>query len=155
MMVERISRVVKAVIRERGFLAPRELLESMADVFFIPLPNGRIRGVSYFADPADRPLVVIDAKLSGPARDGTMLHEAGHLEMHAGANRIFMQASTLALPDKYEAEADVFSLLYIFLWDPDALEECGRDSVRFTLTYGLPKAVPYVGQVLEKCGEGV
>lgn len=148
MMVEWICRAVEAVIRERGLLSPIELLESMADVLFVPLPNIRVRGASFVLALADRPIVVIDPWLSGLPKQATALHEGGHLVLHhPWANRIFMQHSALALPGRYETEADVFALAYLLKWDPGLVEEFGGDPARLALAYGLLRAVPYAGEV--------
>jgi len=147
MMVERVCRAVEAVIRERGLLHPVELLESMADVFFVPLSGARARGASFVVDLTDRPVVVIDAGLSGLPMWAVATHEGAHLVLHyPWANRVFMQASTLALPDRYEAEADVFALAYLLRWDPGLPEQFGWDAGRLAKACGLPGAVPYAGE---------
>lgn len=133
---------MEAVVARHGLLSPGELLEAVADVVFVPLRHGRIRGASHL-NGVDRPLVVINASLLGRKLDGAFLHEGGHIVLHPWANRLFLQGRTLFLPGRYETEADVFALAYALKWDREGLEECGRDALRFAGMYGLPRAVPY------------
>lgn len=46
-------------------------------------------------------------------------HELGHLLLHAGANRFFMQSCTQMIPGRYEREADQFAA--DLLWSDEEL----------------------------------
>lgn len=138
---------MEAVIRERGLLSPLEFLETVADVLFVPLPAGRVRAASGVLPRLDRPLVVIDAGLSGLQRDAVACHEGAHVVLHPHRNRISMQHGTLLLPGRYETEADVFALAYLLRWDPELAERFGRDAGWLARACGLPGAVPYAGEV--------
>lgn len=156
-MFTRIVQEVETAVAGRSLLSPKKFLESLADVLFIPLSPGRIRGAS-FVSSADRPVVVIDAGLSWRERDGVCLHEGAHIILHPWANRLFLQSATLFVPSRYEAEADIFALAYLLKWNPDWFEDSGWDAGRFASMYGLDKAVAYangiVDEVLKKEGTG-
>jgi Zn-dependent peptidase ImmA (M78 family) len=147
MLVERICRTVEAAVSERGLLSPVEFLETVADVLFVPLPAGRVRAASGVLPRLDKPLVVIDAGLSGLQRDAVACHEGAHVVLHPHRNRIYMQHSALLLPGRYETEADVFALAYLLRWDPGLAEQFGWDTGRLARACGLPGAVPYADEV--------
>lgn len=151
MLVDRVCRALRDALRAAacgsGLPSPIEFLESLADILFIPLPAGRVRGASFLLE--GRPVAVVDANLSGLRRQAVAAHEAGHLTLHPWANRVFMQASTLALPGRYETEADVFALAYLLRWDQGLAEQFGWDLARLAGACGLPRAVPYIAGIFK------
>lgn len=102
------------------------------------LPGGRVCAASGVLPRLDRPLVVIDAGLSGLQRDAAACHEGAHVVLHPRRNRIYMQPGTLLLPGRYETEADVFALAYLLRWDPGLAEQFGWDTGRLARACGLP-----------------
>lgn len=71
-----------------------------------------VRG--YCAIASGNEYVVLSSGLSDPVGEYVCSHELGHLCLHRGLNRVFMDSRTFMVPDKYENEADQFavSLLY-------------------------------------------
>lgn len=144
--VQEIVRKVNGTIRKYGLLSPEDLAKTLFDaVLKVSMPYGHIRGMSY------ENLAVVDANQSPWYLVGSMVHESGHQELHAGINRIFYQYYTYFPLDKYELEADIYGLVYAVRWYVEADEPVGNlyDFARL-LGFSLEAA----SRVIEYCTKG-
>lgn len=109
---------------ELGFIVIRTHLEG-------------IRGFWHYAQ--RQHLIFVDDKLPDTVARFVCAHEIGHILMHRGCNRIFMDANTYFPSNRHEVEANRFAV--DLLYDDEDL--------RFFLDFPIQLAADFMGVDLE------
>lgn len=124
------KRLADSLVRKYGTRDPLQIAEALGYIV-IRTPLTGIRGFCQYIKRCHT--IYIDSRL-GP-RDSTFVcaHELGHILMHRGYNRIFMDKHTFFVTSRYEAEADQFAVDLLFS-DAD-LEEFMEFPVQLTADF--------------------
>lgn len=116
---------------------PFEIAQAMGCiVIFCPLSN--LRG--YCFKYRNKIMIYISEELEEHERKRVCAHELGHIIMHKGYNRFFMDSCTLMRTSRYEIEADRFAADLIYE-DSDLQDYLDCDIAVVSACLGLPEDV--------------
>lgn len=124
------KRLAESLVRKYGTRNPFQIAEALGyNVIRTPLTG--IRGFCQYIKRCHT--IYIDDRLSERDASFVCAHELGHILMHRGYNRIFMDKHTYFVTSRYEAEADQFAVDLLFS-DVD-LEEFMEFPVQLTADF--------------------
>lgn len=127
-----MKRIANSLVRKYQTRDPFRIARALGYVV-IRTPLKGIRG---FCQKLNRRQVIyVDSNLPEPEARFVCAHEIGHLLMHRGYNRIFMDTNTYFPVNRQEIEASRFAV--DLLYDDDDL--------RFFLEYPVQLAADYMG----------
>ena len=100
----------------------------------------QLRGIRGFWHHTQRQhIIFVDESLSDDAARFVCAHEIGHILLHRGYNRIYMDANTYFPVNRQEIEANRFALDLLF----------DDEELRFFLDYPIQLAADYMGVSVE------
>lgn len=129
-------RIAESLVRKYGTRDPFRLADELGCIVI----RTTLRGVRGFWHHAQRQnIIFIDDSLPDPEARFVCAHELGHVLLHRGYNRIFMDASTYFQTNRQEIEANHFAadLLY------------DDEDLRFFLDYPIQLAADFMGVSVE------
>lgn len=146
-VVQEMVQKVNETVDKYGLLSPEDLADTLFEaVLRVSMPNGKIRGVIY------NNLLILNQNQPSWHLIGSMIHESGHHELHAGINQLFYHNYTYFSNDRYELEADIYGLIYAIRWYEYGLEGSAGNLYDFAKLLGLH---PYAAHmVVEHCARG-
>ena len=125
------KRMAESLVRKFKTRDPFKIAEALGyTVLRVPL-----KGIRGFYQRIHRcTIIYIDSALSEWDAAFVCAHEIGHVLLHRGYNRIFMDTNAYFKVDRYEIEADQFAVCLRF--DDDFIEEFA-DSPTVVLAYAI------------------
>lgn len=130
------KRAAESLVRKYGTRDPFRLAQELGCIV-IRTPLQEIRG--FWHHTQRRHLIFVDATLPEQEARFVCAHELGHILLHRGINRIYMDANTYFQTNRQEIEANRFAVNLLF----DDEELC------FYLDYPLQLAADYMGTSTE------
>lgn len=124
------KRLADSLVRKYGTRNPFQIAEALGYIV-IRTPLTGIRGFCQYIKRCH--MIYVDNSLSDRDAAFVCAHELGHILMHHGYNRIFMDKHTFFVTSRYEAEADQFAVDLLFS-DAD-LEEFMEFPVQLTADF--------------------
>ena len=106
-----IERLTKRMAAEHRTRNPFDICSNLGIAVF-RRPLSGFRGLSQIIDGVR--IIQIADELSERASTFVCAHELGHLLLHFGMNRVFLDGHTLFVPSKYEKRADIFAFSLLF-----------------------------------------
>lgn len=125
---------VVLVIKKYGLQSPERLALDMG-VVPLKVPFHTAQGMSFVLGCVK--VVAIDDSLTPAMFEGRVLHEIAHQVFHPERTRYFIHAFTRYITGRYEAEVELFVLLYALAWNWEGFEGCGYNAYAFAEAYGV------------------
>lgn len=130
------KRTAESLVRKFGTRDPFRLARELGYIVI----RTSLRGIRGFWHHAQRQhLIFIDESLSEPEARFVCAHELGHILMHRGINRIYMDANTYFQTNRQEIEANRFAVDLLF----------DDEDLQFFLDYPIQLAADYMGVSVE------
>lgn len=126
------KRAAESLVHSFGTRDPFRLARELGYIV-IRTPLQDIRGFWHYAQ--RRHIIVIDEALSEQDARFVCAHELGHVLLHRGCNRMFMDANTYFQTNRQEIEANRFAVDLIY----------DDEDLRFFLDYPIQLAADYMG----------
>lgn len=101
-----IKRVADRIANKHLSRNPFQIAEDMGYIV-IRTPLSGIRG--YYQHVLRNHIIYVSSEIPEHEQVWVCAHELGHATMHGGLNRLFMDAKTLMVSNKYEIEANRFA----------------------------------------------
>ncbi len=120
------------LIAQCGTNDPERILQQLG-VSILPCELHGIRG--FYKRIERNEIVFVDYSLLEEERRFVLAHELGHLLLHKGINRIFLEQNTYLKTSPYEREANLFALFLLFPNPSDVCAACDT----------IEKAARYLG----------
>lgn len=124
------KRLADSLVRKFKTRDPFKIAEALGYII-IRTPLSGIRGYCQYVKRCN--VIYIDNRLSHQDSAFVCAHELGHILMHRGYNRIFMDKHTYFVTSRYEAEADQFAVDLLF--SDEDLEEFMEFPVQLTADF--------------------
>lgn len=115
---------------------PFRIIEELGYII-IRTPLQGIRG--FWHHTQRQHIIFIDDRLPEPEARFVCAHELGHILMHRGYNRIYLDANTYFQTNRHEIEANHFAVDLLYT----------DDDLRFFLDYPIQLAADYMGVSIE------
>lgn len=112
------KRTAMSLVRKFGTRDPFRIAEALG-ITVVRVPLSGIRGFYHYMKRCK--LIYIDTDLSEADARFVCAHELGHVLLHRGYNRIFMDTHTYFSVNKFEVEANRFAVDLLF--DDDDLRD--------------------------------
>lgn len=112
------KRTAMSLVRKFGTRDPFRIAEALG-ITVVRVPLSGIRGFYHYMKRCK--LIYIDTDLSEADARFVCAHELGHVLLHRGYNRIFMDTHTYFAVNKFEVEANRFAVDLLF--DDDDLRD--------------------------------
>lgn len=130
------KRTAESLVRRFGTRDPFRIAQELGYIVI----RTSLQGIRGFWHHAQRQhLIFIDESLPDPEARFVCAHELGHILMHRGINRIYMDVNTYFQTNRQEIEANHFAV--DLLYDDDDL--------RFFLDYPIQLAADFMGVSVE------
>lgn len=104
-------RYVRQVIQEYQTHDAQEMLQELG-VCVYSFPMHGLRGLYKCFE--GHPTVFVDSQLQERQQQFVLAHELAHFLLHKGENRVFLDRCTYLKTDRFEREADLFALCFMF-----------------------------------------
>ena len=130
------KRAAESLVRKFGTRDPFRLAREMGYIVIRTSLCG-IRGFWHHAQ--RQHLIFIDESLSEPEARFVCAHELGHIMMHRGINRIYMDANTYFQTNRQEIEANRFAVNLLY----------DDEDLRFFLEHPIQLAADSMGVSVE------
>lgn len=116
-----IKRRVSQLVRKYQTRDPFEMIKGM-NVILVHYPLEGVRGFYQYFQRNN--IIYLDERLSDAEQRFVLAHELGHMFLHKKANAIFMDTRTQFNTDKFELEANLFTMELLL---PDSFLDEYRD----------------------------
>lgn len=126
------KRIAESLVRKFHTRDPMRIAQALGHII-IRTPLHGIRG--FWSYTQRRHLIFIDSSLSDHDARFVCAHELGHVLLHRGCNRIYLDSNTYFPTNRQEIEADRFAV--DLLYDDEDL--------RFFTEYPIQLAADYMG----------
>lgn len=130
------KRTAESLVRKFGTRDPFQLAQDLGYIVIRTTLQG-IRG--FWHHTQRQHIIFIDEKLPEQEARFVCAHELGHILLHQGYNRIYMDANTYFPVNRQEIEANHFAI--------DLLHD--DEDIRFFLDYPIQLAADYMGVSVE------
>ena len=130
------KRTAESLVRKFGTRDPFRLAEELGCIVI----RTSLRGIRGFWHHAQRQnILFVDEALPEQEARFVCAHELGHILLHRGYNRIYMDANTYFPVNRQEIEANRFAVHYLY----------DDEELRFFLDYPIQLAADYMGVSVE------
>lgn len=124
--------VAESLVRKYGTHDPFRIIQELGYIV-IRTPLQGIRG--FWHHTQRQHIIFIDDRLPEPEARFVCAHELGHILLHRGYNRIYLDANTYFQTSRHEIEANRFAVDLLYT----------DDDLRFFLDYPIQLAADYMG----------